>query len=82
MALDRKYRTTTPPEILVDEEDRPLIESRVWSVVDMGHTRYAKGRSHGELQVAPGKTIYLHRVILNARAGQSVDHINGNGEAL
>jgi len=58
---------------LVDEIDVPLVNSRRWFVQRSGRNCvYAISKHHG-------RTIYMHRVIVGARAGQCVDHINGDG---
>ncbi len=57
----------------VDEIDRPIVEKYRWHAANFNGKWYAK-RSFPK-----GKTIYLHRVILNALDSLIVDHINGDG---
>jgi hypothetical protein len=58
--------------ILVDDCDEPLSLSHRWTASKIGSTRYA-------MTAIDGKTTYLHRLIMDARKGQEVDHIDGNG---
>lgn len=54
---------------IIDEEDYELVSLYKWHVTShkyAGHTP------------APGKCIYMHRLILNVKKGEVVDHINGN----
>ena len=58
--------------ILVDECDADLVRNHNWSFVSAPNTYYAK-------YMKMGVCYYLHREIMNAPPGMSVDHINGNG---
>jgi hypothetical protein len=57
---------------VIDEADRGLADGVVWRAMAGRKTHYV-WRSDG------GSTVLLHRLILGADAGQSVDHINGDG---
>lgn len=63
---------------IIDEADLPLVGSRAWTLspARSPSTSYvvASTTLNGETTVPR-----LHRVILGAKPGQSVDHINGNG---
>jgi len=52
--------------VLIDEDDAERVARIKWNV----NGRYARCRSP--------MTIYMHRFIMNAVVGQSVDHKNGN----
>ena len=54
--------------ILLDECDQHLLDSHNWNVTDRGYV-YAW---HDD------RTIYLHRMVIDAREGETVDHINHN----
>lgn len=54
--------------VIVDESD--------WIVVNATKWTYAK--STGVISKINNKTVYLHRLLLDAKCGQVVDHINGN----
>jgi hypothetical protein len=58
---------------LVDDKDFPLVASFGWYALNnkSGNT-YAKGKVRGKLAA-------MHRLIMGARIGEYVDHINGNG---
>ena len=64
-------------EVLYDECDRELIESRTWFIC-MGHT----GNPYvaGEFRQEDGKfkQMKLHKVIMNPPKGKEVDHISHN----
>lgn len=55
---------------LIDAVDLELVKSYPWHALKGHHTTYA---------IVPGKTIYLHRLLLNPSPAMTVDHINGNG---
>ena len=68
--LSRGYYT------VVDEEDYALASRHKWSLVDKGKYKYAKTRRRvGGKQVC----LSLHRLIVDAKKGQVVDHIDHNG---
>ncbi len=65
---------------LIDDEDYPLVSQHRWMIGKSGDrppkiyvVRYMRNSLTGKMD-----TLRLHRVILGAVAGQSVDHINGN----
>ncbi|WP_216640209.1 HNH endonuclease [Achromobacter ruhlandii] len=55
-------------QIRLDAADLPLLGSYTWRVRRGGYVVRAYG----------GKSIFLHRLVLAAQAGQIVDHINGD----
>lgn len=62
---------------LVDDKDFLKVAHLKWRAFVRPHTVYAvrtSGRRPG-----PRKTVYMHRVILNCKEGQCVDHRNRNG---
>lgn len=52
---------------LVDEADYATLASHKWCVMSDGYA----GR-----EVSKGKTVSMHRIIMNAKKGEYVDHIN------
>jgi hypothetical protein len=58
----------------IDEEDFDRVSIHLWFAhrVKTSRTIYAKA-------VRGGLTIYLHRLVMDAAAGQVVDHIDGDG---
>ena len=62
---------------LIDMADRHLIVGYRWHARQRRKNIYAvAGRYLGNKKTA---TIYMHRLIIGASAGQLVDHINGHG---
>jgi len=61
----------------VDDDDAHEIRRHKWQAFTDGHNWYACRGGTG----AGGKkrTLYMHRVILEARKGERVDHADGNG---
>jgi hypothetical protein len=57
---------------LIDESDWGLVCKYNWTLHIPDNRKYA--RCHYE-----GKKIYLHRLLLNAKPGEIVDHKNGDG---
>lgn len=55
-------------EIIFDSEDAHLIEGHSWAVTKNRNIFYARN----------GKQ-YMHRIVMNAKRGSIIDHINGNG---
>lgn len=51
------------------ESDRTVVESGKWSITREGYVRRTIGI---------GGERYLHRILLGAKGGQEVDHINGD----
>lgn len=62
---------------IVDDSDLKLVSKYKWHVYEQGNNKYAVTTSRAD----SGKesTIRMHRLILDAKKGTSVDHINHNG---
>lgn len=60
-------------ELIVDDGDRALIDQFTWHVNAWGYARTAAKQSDGSY-----RGVLMHRMILDAREGECVDHINGN----
>lgn len=58
-------------DVIVDECDVALVMSRTWSILKRPHTNY--------LYATTIPQVILHRVIMGAKKGEFVDHINHNG---
>jgi len=56
----------------VDQEDLAKLAGHSWSTVRSGKTKYAKA-------TIAGRTVYMHRLIMNARPGEIIDHEDGDG---
>lgn len=65
---------------LVDDEDFEELSRYNWSYYKNHNVSYAIRRALRTENMTPTrKTIHMHRVVLGAKEGQQVDHINGNG---
>ena len=64
-------------ETIVDDEDYEILSNHKWSVNKFSKTCYAvRGVARRDGSI---KKIIMHRVLMNAKKGEFVDHINGNG---
>lgn len=71
----RKMKLTQNKYALVDDEDYELVSRWKWHAAKVScrsNTLYAVTR-------IAGKTMYMHRLILNVPKGKVTDHINGDG---
>jgi hypothetical protein len=60
-----------PENVLVDEQDRPVLEAvGKWYIDNTGYCRRTDNKNK--------KTILMHRVIMNPPPNMEIDHINGN----
>lgn len=64
----KKIPLTQGKFALIDDEDEELVSRHKWHTQSRGYVRTFVGR----------KSIYLHRLIMNAPDGVEVDHINNN----
>lgn len=61
---------------LIDACDIGIVSQFSWSATPMSGRIRSKHYVHGRVN---GKMVKLHRLLLGAKDGQSVDHIDGNG---
>jgi hypothetical protein len=76
-----KIALSTGGFALIDRADLSLIAGRTWRAAKLGrgsHTLYAVVGSWNP-KTKGVRLILMHRLILKARPGQNVDHVNGNG---
>ena len=59
-------------DAIVDTEDLISVSEFRWHVSSQGKLHYARRKKKG-------KTVYMHREIMNIPNGVQIDHINGNG---
>lgn len=57
---------------IIDDADIALVAESSWSASAAKQTFYAKAK-------IKGRTYSMHRIVLDAKPGEIVDHINGNG---
>lgn len=67
---------TQGQKALVDDEDFEWLSQWKWSAAKQGSDKWRAMRTvkNGSRQ----RVIRMHRLIMNAKTGQTVDHINGN----
>lgn len=58
--------------VLIDPEDRHLLDQYRFKIVRCG-------RAKPKFYVRTTANVYLHRIIMVAKPGEYIDHINGNG---
>lgn len=59
---------------VVDAEDAALVSAYTWHAEPSRHTTYLAA-----YDAASGRTVWLHRLVLNAPDRYQVDHVNGHG---
>lgn len=74
----KKIKLTQGKSSLVDNSDYELLNKFKWQAYWDGYNWYA-GRSDKKIKDKPRQTIKMHRVIMNPKKFQEVDHINGDG---
>lgn len=62
--------TNNGVEFLIDKEDFPLVANHKWHI--------QSGGNYVRSNYAHGKSVYLHRLLLQPESGMHIDHINGN----
>lgn len=64
--------------VIIDDSDLEIIKPYKWTTKKIGNTRYAMHRIYEtrEKELAP---LLMHRLIMKAKKGQIVDHVNRNG---
>lgn len=67
---------TQGKEAIIDPGDLSLVEGRKWSVASRSETHSSRYYAQG---FVAGRVVLMHRIILDAKPGQIVDHINGDG---
>jgi hypothetical protein len=72
----RRIRLTQGKYAIVDPENYERLNSKKWYAVKEGRNYYAVRNITVNKRKRP---VQMHRVIMNARPGQFIDHINHNG---
>lgn len=67
--------TNKNERILIDDEDYPFLSKFTWRLM-RGYV--CRTKNYRENKVKTTKAIMLHREIMNAPKGMTVDHINGD----
>ena len=69
-----KYITLTRGlSATLDDEDFKFINKFNWCI------RTNRGGHYYAVSKIGGKIVYMHRLIMNAKLGEAIDHIDGNG---
>lgn len=71
----KKYIQLKHGTAIIDEQDFDRISQFTWHSVDNDGT----GSRYYATCSIRGKTTYMHRMVMGAQAGESIDHIDGNG---
>ena len=74
--MSRIIYTKKGQEITVDDEDYEELNKHDWSAHKQGGTYYARRCTSVKNKKT---TIRMHRVVMGAKQGSEIDHINGNG---
>ena len=61
-------------EVLYDTKDATLLKGFRWYVAKFGRSKTLYAATHHQ-----GKTLLMHRLIMNPKGDLTVDHLNGNG---
>jgi hypothetical protein len=61
---------------IIDDDDYPNISLNKWFIDFKGNVTYAV---RNEMTLGKSRKIYMHRVVMGARKGQVVDHLDYNG---
>lgn len=73
----KKIKLSQGKYALVDDKDYEFLNQWKWSAKTNGREIFYAYRKENSRKT--GKTIYMHRIIVNAPKGMDVDHINGDG---
>jgi hypothetical protein len=72
--LDMRHITLTKGRVaIVDDADYEVLSRKKWSCGGNGHGNIYAFRTDNK------RTVFMHRVIIDAKNGETVDHKNGNG---
>jgi hypothetical protein len=71
----KKYIQLKHGTAIIDEQDFDRINQYKWNSVDNDGT----GKRHYATCKIRGMTVYMHRMVMGAQSGETVDHIDGNG---
>lgn len=70
----KKYIQLKHGTAIIDEQDFDRINQYKWHSVDMDKS----GRYYATCSIK-SKTVYMHRMVMGAQSGETIDHIDGNG---
>lgn len=74
----KKIKLTQGKYALVDDEDYEELNKYKWCANNKKCTYYAL-RNVYDKETKNTRTLFMHRIILNTKKGEIVDHIDGNG---
>ena len=75
--MPREIKLTKGKVATVDDADFEMLNKHKWHLCRKTHKEYAYRRDYTNGK--PGKMVSMHRVILEAKPGSTIDHINGDG---
>jgi len=74
----KKIKLTQGQYALVDDEDFEDLNKYKWIAQYSSCTKTYYVKRHSHRECGKPKHLQMHRVIMNAKKGQVIDHINGN----
>ncbi len=74
----KTIKTKRGDEILVDDDDYEWLSSMKWNLDGHGYAKNGKFLRRTENRKVRIKSVWMHRLIMNAQKGQMVDHKNRN----
>ena len=66
--MSKSILTTSGEVVLIDDEDYPLVSTYSWYMINNGYA----------ITIINKKTVLMHRMIMDVKKGQEIDHINHN----
>jgi len=79
VARMRKIKLTQGQYALVDDEDFERLNKYSWYAFKISYgTRYRAARHNPQRKNGGAPLLFMDRILVKARKGQDVDHINGN----
>lgn len=74
----KKIELTRGYKVMVDDEDFDYLNQWDWNIFVKPNRIVGARRTYIEKGTHLQKTVYMHRLIMKAEAGEQIDHINRN----
>lgn len=77
--MTKVIKLTKGYQCIVDSEDFDFLSKNKWQARIKSAGVYAvRNQRYGPRSEGKSKSLYIHRLVMNAKDGEYVDHINGN----